>query len=165
MGSADPFNLSKKFIQILKENNLEKPVAIVSASKPETSKCWFSCLNALEISDLMDKSNLNFPGKYCCHWGLCRQFLLQDITSTIKEFVRRIETARFIREPATTKEEQLKQAIRPVRKCEIQLFMHRDPVWSSDKRQICRHIQRNMNNFYAKPGKATLIICLFWTTS
>lgn len=75
MGSADPFNLSKKFIQILKENNLEKPVAIVSASKPETPEVlWFSRLNALEISDLMDKSEFGiFPASTVAIEACARQ--------------------------------------------------------------------------------------------
>jgi UDP-2,4-diacetamido-2,4,6-trideoxy-beta-L-altropyranose hydrolase len=57
MGGADPFNLSEKFIQILKENKLEKPIAVVSALKPKISEaCWFHHLNALQISNLMDQS-------------------------------------------------------------------------------------------------------------
>ncbi len=75
MGSADPFNLSKKFIQILKENNLEKPVAVVSASKPEAPEVlWFSRLNALEISDLMDKSEFGiFPASTVAIEACARQ--------------------------------------------------------------------------------------------
>ncbi len=61
MGGADPFNLSEKFIQILRENKLEKPIAVVSALKPKTSEaCWFYNLNALQISNLMDQSEFGF---------------------------------------------------------------------------------------------------------
>ena len=61
MGGADPFNLSEKFIQLLKENKLEKPIAVVSALKPKSSEVyWFHHLNALQISNLMDQSEFGF---------------------------------------------------------------------------------------------------------
>lgn len=61
MGGADPFNLSEKFIQLLRENKLEKPIAVVSALQPKSSEvCWFHHLNALQISNLMDQSEFGF---------------------------------------------------------------------------------------------------------
>lgn len=126
MGSADPFNLSKKFIQILKENNLEKPVAIVSASKPETSEVlWFSRLNALEISDLMDKSEFGiFPASTVAIEACARQLPFVagyyiDNQKSLYEGLKKTALALCIGNLATTKEEQLKQAIRDMAREEV----------------------------------------------